>query len=499
MKILQHAKRRKRRRRLHRPANVGITSKILTDQMVERLFWRAGFGPTTADRQRWKGKKVDALAEWFLSTSPTMAGPPPSRDGKPLDPTTEDVDLVLEWVDRMVRTTNPFVERLTFFFHRHFANGRDGGPSAQMLMRQMALFRSYADFAKRPAASFRDLVREVTVDPSMLRYLTGEDNVAGHSNENYAREVMELFCLGVVDERGRKTYDENDVKHLARAFTGWQIDESDPDRPVSRFSRSRWSNGLKQPFGLSNNYQAYAVGDPQYQPERDAVEIVLARPPRRGDRADVGRKPYETHARFFLRKLWHEFIVSEPDEPTLRKLVAAYLTPAGGRPGLRLKPVLKLILTHPLIFESIDEPNMVKPPVVYVVGLMRAFGARVRDDLAHNALNEMGQLPYNPPNVSGWEGGSSWLNTNTVISRFAFAGQLMADPAVAPRDRSGETAPAAVARALAEIGRPWIAKGTRAVIDDYASRAPSGLPNHRVQRQKMIRALAAAGPDHQVM
>src|SRR4051812_13965215 len=157
----------------------------LTVPMVDRLFWRAGFGPTEADRAKWKNKPVTQLVDWFLNTKPALKGAAPTRDGAKLDPTAEDVDLVLEWVDRMIRSTNPFPERMAFFWHRHFANGRDGGPSQQMLRRQADLFRRYSTFGSNPNASFRDLVNDVTVDPSMLRYLTGEDNVRGHSNENY--------------------------------------------------------------------------------------------------------------------------------------------------------------------------------------------------------------------------------------------------------------------------------------------------------------------------
>ncbi len=469
----------------------------LTVPMIDRLFWRAGFGPTEADRTRWKNKPVVSLVDWFLNTKPVLKGAAPTRDGNRLDPTAEDVDLVLEWVDRMIRSTNPFPERMAFFWHRHFANGRDGGPSQQMLRRQADLFRKYSDFGRNPNATFRNLVNDITVDPSMLRYLTGEDNVRGHSNENYARELMELFCLGVRDGKGRFCYSEGDVKHLSKAFTGWQIDERDPDSPKGTFTANRWSNGMKSPFGITGNFQAYRRGDPQYRPEKDAVELVLKRPARPGSAADA-RKPYDTHARFLLAKLWHEFIVTPPPATTMNDLVKTYLAPVkGGRPGLMLRPVMRKILSHKLMFESIAEPNMVKPPIVYVVGLHRAFGLGIKDQTAFDFLERMGQLPYNPPNVSGWEGGLSWLNTNTVLSRFALAGELL--DRKAPKDRPGETAPQAVDRALREIGRPWVATGSSRTIKDYAARAPSGRTDLRIERQRMIRALVLAGPDAQVM
>jgi len=152
-----HAARRKKKKKKKKVQR-------LSTAMVDRLFWRAGFGPSEADRKRWHNKPVTSLVDWFLHTHPTLKGPAPTRDGNRLDPTTEDVDLVLEWVDRMVRSTNPFPERLAFFFHRHFANGRDGGPSQQMLRRQIDLFRSFSDFSRKPTASFRDLVHAALPD-----------------------------------------------------------------------------------------------------------------------------------------------------------------------------------------------------------------------------------------------------------------------------------------------------------------------------------------------
>ena len=485
---------KRRRRRKRKPKQA-----VMTQAMVDRLFWRAGFGASPANRAKWTGKPASALVDWFLSARPALVGATPTREGNPLDPNAEDVDLVLEWVDKMVRTTNPFVERMTFFWHRHFANGRDGGPSSQMLRRQNDLFRQYADFGKNPTASFRHLLQKVTVDPSMLRYLTGEYNVKGDPNENYAREVMELFVLGVRNDQGKFNYTEPEVRELSKAFTGWEIDESNPDAPTSHFTGSRWYNGPKTVFGVTQNLKAFAPGDAMYSVTNDAVELVLRRPARAGDPQDAGRKPYDTHARYLIRKLWHEFIVTPPDAKTLADLVATYLAPVKGKPGLLLKPVIRKILLHKSIFESLDEPHMVKPPVVYVVGMMRALGVHITDSTPHDYLAEMGQLPYNPPNVSGWEGGLSWLNTNTVLSRFSYAGVMMDGTKAEPKDTPGETSVAATKRALAAIGQPWVAGGTLGMIQDYAARAPSGSAALRIERQLMIRALALAGPDAQVM
>jgi len=461
-----------RRHRLHRPPGVGVgtgtigSSSPMSSAMVDRLFWRAGFGPSAEDRATWTGKTVSDLVDWMLSTPAGSSGVPGTDSGSPLDPTGNDTDLVLNWVDQMVRSTNPFVERLTFFWHRHWANSRESVAPPQLMMTQTELFRSYADFAQNPTATFKSLAYAVTIDPSMLRYLTGELNVRGAPNENYARELMELFTLGVVNAAGQPNYSQTDVEQLAKALSGWQINDTNPDAVYSYFTQSRWYDGPKLVFGQFGNFTS-----------ADAVNLVIGHP---------------AHPGFIVNALWGEFIVEPPDPSTLQTLIATY---TGG--GYQLKPLLKQILTHPALFDSIEEPNMVKPPVVYVVGAMRALGVGVTDSTANDYLDDMGELPYFPPNVSGWEGGLSWLNTDTALARFAFISALLANMQIA--DVPGESAAAAYERAYMATGEPWLAPGTAAAIQSFANGAPSSSADKRIQRQIALRALILAGPDAQVM
>jgi uncharacterized protein (DUF1800 family) len=460
-----------RRHRLKRPparkrGAATVDVKSMSAAMVDRLFWRAGFGPTADDRARWAGKPLADAVAWLLDTPGGLAGNAGTRDGKPLDPTGDDTDLVLTWVDRMVRSTNPFVERLTFFWHRHWANSRDQVSPPQLLLTQNELFRRYADFGANRGATFRDMAYEVSEDPAMLRFLTGESNVRGAPNENYARELMELFGLGVSDAGGRPNYSEDDVKQMAKALSGWQIDDADPDAARSYFTPSRWYNGPKVVFGKLGNYK-----------DRDAVDLVLG---------------HGAHAPFLVSKLWGEFHSAALDDGTRAALVAAYASN-----GFQLRPLLEKILTDPRLFDSIDEPNLIKPPIVYAVGAMRALGAGVADAAAAEHLDSMGQVPYFPPTVAGWEGGLSWLNTNTALARFAFVAALVGKATI--DDVKGETPVAAVSRAHAAAGTPWLADGTKAALRDYATRAASSTPAARRERQLVLRTLILAGPDAQVM
>jgi uncharacterized protein (DUF1800 family) len=466
-----------RRHRLHVPpggASVTFSPTSMSQAMVDRLFWRAGFGPSAADRANWTGKTLDDAVDSLLNTPQgALLGAEPTNAGKALDPTGNDTDLVLAWVDRMVRTPNPLVERMTFFWHRHWANSRESVSPTQLLMNQNALLRKYGDLAANPDVSFRDMALEVSKDPSMLRYLNGESNVKGGPNENYGREFVELFTLGVNHViTGAKNYSENDVAQLAKSFTGWYIDDKDPANVKALFDSGRWFNGPKSVFGKLGNYNTDSV-----------VDLVLSQ---------------DGHAPYIVNKLWGEFMPTPPPTATLQKLSADYV--AGGR---KIKPLLRSILTDPQLFESIDEPNMIKPPVVFVSGAMRAMGLGISSTGPADYLDSMGQVPYFPPTVAGWEGGLSWLNTNTALARFGFIGDVIGKaPNGSPAkvvDVPNETPQAAFDRAFGAVGAPWMSAGTRAAVQDYAARASVKSSNDRIARQVMLRTLMLAGPDAQVM
>jgi uncharacterized protein (DUF1800 family) len=211
---------------------------------------------------------------------------------------------------------------------------------------------------------------------------------------------------------------------------------------------------------------------------------------------------HPNHAQFLIRKLWAEFIASPIPQPTLDELVAQY------RASFALRPVIRGILTHPLIFESLDEPNLVKPPVVYAVGVLRALGAPLKGNHVRIALDNMQQRPYRPPNVAGWEGGLSWLNSNTVQARFdmvvraqylRYSDAAGGYPGQAPPEIPVETAQQTFERAYAAAGSPWLSDGTRSSLMTYANAAPVTNANQRRQRFYTLQALMLGGPDGQVM
>ena len=463
-----------RRRHVRRPAPGGA-QQPLTEAMVDRLMWRTGFGPTESSRKAYRGMTLHKAVDRIMARPQgAMLGPPPMRaDMSLLQPLASDTDLVLAWCDRMIKTGNPLVERLTFFWHRHFATSRADVSPPQLMTNQNDLLRRYSDLAANPGATFRDLVYEVGEGPAMLRYLTGEDNTRRAINENYGRELMELFCLGVTNAAGQPNYSETDVREAARAASGWQIDDENPDAAIGFFNRSRWDDGPKNVLG-----KVGAFG------HRELVDVVMAHP---------------SHAPFLVTKLWGEFIPTPPDAATLRDLTRLYV----GN-GFKIRPLVRRILTHPRMLDSIREPNMIKPPIVQAIGTMRTLGLWITDDSLYNGLRDMGQLPYFPPTVAGWEGGAAWLNTNTALARFALANRLLTLsyarlPTKAPEDVPTETPKQAFDRAHQAVGRPWLAPKTISSLMYYATTARAASPNDRITRQRALRAFMLGGPDAQVM
>ena len=439
--------------------------RALNMAAVDRLMWRVGFGPTEADRKRYQGRSLsDVIDEMLEAPRGRLQGPPPAME---LNPAGDDDQLVLDWLDKMMRG-NQLNERLALFWHDHFATQRAEVSPPQLLTQQIDLFRDFSDFAGNPRAKYDDFIYAVGEGPAMLRFLNGESSTPSALNENYAREICELFALGVSDIRGIPNYSEADIREIGRAFTGWVIDDADPDNAASRFLAERFDAGEKTIFGVKKAWG-----------HRDTVDHVLKR---------------HAHARFLLTKLWENFIVTPPSPATMSDLIRVYR-----RSKYQLKPVLRRILTDPMMLESVNEPNMIKPPAVYVAGLMRGLGLPIVDTQPVRDLESIGQVPYFPPTVAGWEGGLEWVNTNTVQARFNIASRLLARPEIAVTDPGEQDGLKAFRTAHAATGRPWMSRSSSSVLSEYAKATARDTPAQRVDLQLLLRAFMLGGPDAQVM
>jgi hypothetical protein len=437
---------------------------------AQRLLWRAGFGPTLGETQGFVGQQIQQAVYGLTrpSGAAVLSGPAPSDDeGHPLAPADAWGHDHCWWLDRMIRSNQPLVERMTFIWHDWFANSNEKVNSQQMMLDQNELFRSMA------LGSFRDLFMAVTVNPAMLVFLDSIYNDKDNPNENYAREMMELFSLGA--DRG--AYTEDDVREMARALTGWTAEWSGEEGLHNfRFDPSRHDDEPKTVFGQTGNWNW-----------EDAVRLCVTHP---------------MHPSFFVEKLWGYFIATPPDPATDASLQGLYVST-----GYSIQAVLEAILQHPLFYEG---PELVTPPVIYNAGLLRAAG-RYIDTTAWAWLSAgAGQQLFYPPNVSGWDF-TRWLDTSTAKARWELANYVIAKnypnpwpPKGSPEYDPTEEASVAMASALGYWADPVLSPETANCIGSFAQDSLAGFTakweqsSSRAMRQNALRILIATSPDMQV-
>jgi len=420
-----HARRRPHR---HRRAVAPVGSPDWNEAHVSRLFWRAGFGATPAEARRWAKRGRQATLDYVVDGPPggaQLRGPEPRVDGRRLDPLNEWGDDVLWWLDRMVRTTYPLQEKLTLFWHDHFATSEQPTP---LMLAQNKLFR------RRALDSFRELLGDVTRDAAMQLFLSLADSTKDAPNENYARELMELFTLGT-------GYGERDVREAARALTGFTSDWHEDGTVTVRYDAEQHDDGVKTLLGRRGRF---AVDD--------VLDLVTAHP---------------NHAPFLLGKLWSFFVATPPSRATVRALVATYRAS-----GLRVKPVVRAILEHPQLYRGLDAPDLVKCPVVYVAGALRTTGAHVVGGYPVWLTGAMGQQLFYPPSVAGWDWGPAWMSSNSMRQRFTLGNYVVGyGPARVRRGSAPATLRPQEAYDLAwrAVGQPHVSATTRQALTHLAA------------------------------
>jgi uncharacterized protein (DUF1800 family) len=352
----------------------------LGERAAAHLLRRAGFGGAPDEVRRYAAMSAgDAVASLLEFPSPRSIEPPPEliNSASPA-PITVIVALQLWWIERMLATPAPLQEKMTLYFHGHFTS-RATPRFPWITYNQNALFRRNA------LGNVRELTRAVSKDAAMLLYLNGAANVAAHPNENYARELMELFTLGV------DNYTEQDVRESARAWTGWRVDNRSD---TVSFNPALHDDGQKRFLGRSGNLD----GD-------DIIDIIFAQP---------------QCAKFFANSLLNWFVYNDP-EPELVDGVAALLR----KHDFELAPVVSTLLRSNVFYSARAYRALVKSPVEFVVGTYNALGLPGMDRRALVALQQMGQRLFFPPSVAGWPGGQNWLNSGTMIARQNFLTRVL--------------------------------------------------------------------------
>ena len=313
-------------------------------------------------------------------------------DGKPLEvarPIQEQGrELRNWWVEEMLVTDRPLSERMVLFWHNHFTS------SLQKVRFPPALFRQNALFRREGLGNFATLLKEVARDPAMLIYLDGMRSVARQPNENFARELLELFTLG------EGHYGEADIKAAARAFTGWTV-----DRETGHFKTrdGEHDDGEKTFLGQTGRFDG------------DAIIAILLKHPRT--------------AETIVEKLWREFVSLKPDPAEVGRLAASF------RKDYEIKPLLRSILLSAQFRDPANRGALIKSPIELIVGTVHLLGLPVPEKTQLvRMMQGLGQMPFDPPNVKGWPGGESWITSYSLLLRQQFLRRIVEATTVAPME-----------------------------------------------------------------
>ncbi len=366
---------------------------------ARHLLARTGFGPTDAEVREFAAlPRADAIARLLRDVRTTAVTPPPAFTtvAGPLRPPARDASdaerkaflqeqirrgLALRawWVQEMLATPSPLTERMTLFWHNHFVSSQQKVRIARLMYGQNAMLRANA------LGNFGTLLHAAAKDPAMLVYLDSAQNRKGQPNENFAREVMELFTAG----EGR--YTEADVKEAARAFTGWSVNRETGEY---LFRPGAHDYGDKTVLGQSGRFDGDAV-----------LDILLAQP---------------STAEFLTTKLWREFVSPDPDPREVRRIAQAFRSS-----NYDIRIALRGVLQSDAFWARDNRGTLVKSPIEFVVGTLRQLEIPPPRGLPFAVMAAgMGQNLFSPPNVKGWPGGNAWIDANTLLARKQFVDRL---------------------------------------------------------------------------
>lgn len=363
---------------------------------ARHLLNRAGFAASEAEVQAFAALDRDqAVDKLFAAVRTEAQTPPPAWVNEELSVPGQSPEqrrafaqlqqqrkreLRMWWWQEMLSTPSPLTERMTLFWHNHFVSGQPKTFSPLLLYRQNVLLRRYA------LGNFGELLHAVAKDPAMMVYLDTAFNRKSSPNENFARELMELFTLGIGN------YTEQDVKEVARAFTGWGLD---PETRQFHFYPQQHDAGVKIVLGQSGNFDGDAV-----------LDILLARP---------------QTAQLITAKLWREFISPVPDIAEVNRLANLFR-----QHRYDIKTLLRGLLTSNAFYDLRNRATLVKSPVILIVGSLRQFDIHPAELQSLLQFSRgLGQDVFAPPNVKGWPGGDLWINSSTLLQRKQFLTRLM--------------------------------------------------------------------------
>lgn len=309
----------------------------------------------------------------------------PSEQNQALDKLARQEGTVLTtwWLEQLHKTHYPLWERMTLFWHNHFTSSLKKVIWPQWMFKQHQLIRKHA------LGNFAELLHAIAKDPAMLSYLDGSKNIASSPNENFARELLELFTLGVGH------YNEQDIVNVARAFSGWNLN---PAKAEFLFRAHEHDNNQKQFLGKTGNFDG-----------TDIIKIILAQ---------------ERTAEYIAEKFWKEFINYDQPNPAIIKEWAIAFRSS----GYEIKALLLKIFNSEVFWDKVQRGVLIKSPVEFTIGLLRELQIPFNEYTALRIANQqLGQELFNPPDVKGWRGGQDWITNTRLIRRYDLIPKFLAE------------------------------------------------------------------------
>ncbi|GEM48030.1 DUF1800 domain-containing protein [Deinococcus cellulosilyticus] len=364
----------------------GAFSKEEAAHLLRRTCWGAPLKEVEEAVKNGLNGTVDDLLNFSLKPAPH--NPFDYRDA--IKPGRGFQLTQLNWLFEMLHGSEPFRENLALMWHNHFVVATDKVKSGAVLTDYLNTLRKHA------LGSFTDLALAVSKHPSMLRYLDNDQNVKGRPNENFSRELLELFTVGIGN------YTEKDIQEGARALTGWTIKKvgkgTGEEGAEFVYAKNKHDAGVKTYLGKTGNFSGEEV-----------VQMAAEHP---------------AAATFVSRKILRHFVSDVPSEADVKALADTWTRTNGN-----LRTVIREVLLSEAFFSEHARNSRIKSPVEYIVGTLRTAQMKPNEndkfyEQLGKTLARLGQLPLTPPDVSGWAGGRDWISDATLLTRMRFAAQI---------------------------------------------------------------------------
>ena len=391
--------------------DINAFAKLTREQAVDRLL-------------SWSGNKVATPAPgWandFVSPRRIRAMSEEQRKMLLREEVEKGVELRGRWLTEMLTTPSPLTEKMVLFWHNHFVSSLQKVKSPALMYRQNMLLRKHA------FGYFGDFLHDIARDPAMVVYLDSASNRKEQPNENFARELMELFTLG------EGNYAEKDIKEVARAFTGWSID---PGAGDFMFRRAAHDDGVKTVLGRSGNFDGDAM-----------LDILLAQP---------------QTADFIVSKLWREFVSPMPDAMEVKRIARMFR-----ENRYNIKVALRALLLSDAFYASQNRAALIKSPIDLIVGTLRQFRFETGEVTPFLFVSkQLGQDLFAPPNVKGWPGGDAWINSATLLARKQFLERLFRAQEMRPALIAMNRSDGEKVKGLGKLGADGKERFVRAMMD----------------------------------